>query len=300
VTGHGERNISGNDPETGYARVVADLREENYQVEEILLMQEQNIPDDTSILIVSGPKKDFLKQELEMVDDYIKNNGRVILLCDPYPLPELAKYMETLGVKLSRDFVIDNKSKLFAMDHLTPIVIPDRGHPIAENMNEAIVFPISRSVASVQVEGLDQKTKIIAYSSPDSWAEQDTQSVYDEKAVFNKGVDINGPVPVALVSEITFEKDKTGHVIVFGDSDFITNYYYTILGNRDFFLNTVNWLSEKTESLALRPISPQAPMDLLFLTENQSRMIFWSAVVIEPLIIFLIGLSVVFWRRFKR
>jgi ABC-type uncharacterized transport system involved in gliding motility auxiliary subunit len=235
-----------------------------------------------------------------MVDDYIKNNGRVILLCDPYPLPELAKYMETLGVKLSRDFVIDNKSKLFAMDHLTPIVIPDRGHPIAENMNEAIVFPISRSVASVQVEGLDQKTKIIAYSSPDSWAEQDTQSVYDEKAVFNKGVDINGPVPVALVSEITFEKDKTGHVIVFGDSDFITNYYYTILGNRDFFLNTVNWLSEKTESLALRPISPQAPMDLLFLTENQSRMIFWSAVVIEPLIIFLIGLSVVFWRRFKR
>ncbi len=300
VTGHGERNISGNDPETGYVRVVSDLREENYQVKEILLMQEQKIPDDTSILIISGPKKDFLKQELEMVDDYIKNNGRVILLCDPYPLPELAKYMETLGVKLSRDFVIDKKSKLFAMDHLTPIVIPDRSHPIAENMNDAIVFPISRSVASVQVEGLDQKTEIIAYSSPDSWAEQDTQSVYDEKAVFNKGVDINGPVPVALVSEITFEKDKTGHVIVFGDSDFITNYYYTILGNRDFFLNTVNWLSEKTESLASRPISPQAPMDLLFLTENQSRMIFWSAVVIEPLIILLIGLSVVFWRRFKR
>jgi len=264
------------------------------------LMQEQKVPDDTSILIISGPKKDFLKTELEMIDDYLRNNGRLILLCDPYPLPELEKYMATLGVKLSRDFVIDNKSKLFAMDHLTPIVIPDRSHPIAENMNDAVVFPISRSVASVQVEGLDQKTEIIAYSSPDSWAEQDTQSVYDEKAVFNNGVDINGPVPVALVSEISFEKDKTGHVMVFGDADFITNYYYTILGNRDFFLNTVNWLSEKTESLALQPRSPQTPMDLLFLTENQSRMIFWSAVVIEPLIIFLIGLSVVLWRRFKR
>ncbi len=300
VTGHGERSISGHDPETGYARIVSALREENYQVKEILLMQEQKIPDDTSILIISGPKKDFLKQELEMIDAYIKNNGRIILLCDPYPLPELEKYMGTLGVKLSRDFVVDNKSKLFSMDHLSPIIIPDRNHAIAENMNEAVVFPICRSVASVKVEGLDQKTEIIAYSSPDSWAEQNTQSVYDEKAVFNNGVDINGPVPVALVSEISFEEDKTGHLMVFGDSDFLTNYYYTILGNRDFFLNSINWLSEKTENLAAWPRSPQAPMDLLFLTENQSRMIFWSAVVIEPLIIFLIGLSVIFWRRFKR
>ncbi len=300
VTGHGERNISGNDPETGYARIVMDLKEENYQVEELLLMQEQKIPEDTSILIISGPKKDFLKKELDMIDDYIKNNGRIILLCDPYPLPELEKYMGTLGVKLSRDFVIDKKSKLFALDHMTPIVIPDRRHPIAENMNDAVVFPLCRSVASINIEGLQQTTEIIATSSPDSWAEQNTQSVHDEKAAFNDGVDINGPVPVALVSEITFEENKTGHLMVFGDSDFITNYYYTILGNRDFFLNTVNWLSEKTEGLASRPRSPQAPMELLFLTENQSRMIFWSAVVIEPLIIFLIGLSVVLWRRFKR
>lgn len=300
VSGHGERSISDNDPEAGYARIISDLREENYQVEEIFLMQEKKIPEDTSILIISGPKKDFLKQELDMVDDYIKNNGRILLLCDPSPLPELEKYVETLGVKLSRDFVIDKKSKLFAMDHLTPIVIPDRNHAIAENMNDAIVFPVCRSVDFFKVEGLNQKTEIIAYSGPESWAEKNTQSVYDEKAVFNSGDDINGPVPVALVSEITFEKNKTGHIMVFGDSDFITNYYYTVLGNRDFFLNTINWLSEKTEALASRPRSPQSPMPILFLTQNQSRMIFWSAVIIEPLFIFLIGLSVIFWRRLKR
>ena len=84
------------------------------------------------------------------------------------------------------------------------------------------------------------------------------------------------------------------------DSDFITNYYYTILGNRDFFLNAVNWLSEKDEGLASRGRSPQAPMSILFLTENESRLVFWSSVVIEPLIILLIGLSVIFWRRLKR
>jgi len=35
-----------------------------------------------------------------MIDDYMKNNGRVILLCDPYPLPEVEKYMATVGVSL--------------------------------------------------------------------------------------------------------------------------------------------------------------------------------------------------------
>ena len=57
-----------------------------------------------------------------------------------------------------RTFVIDKKGKLFAMDHLSPIVIPDRSHAIAENMNDALVFPICRSVAAVNIEVLDQKT----------------------------------------------------------------------------------------------------------------------------------------------
>jgi len=300
VTGHGERDITSHDPETGYAMIVRALKEENYKVEEIMLMQKKKVPEDTSILIISGPKKDFLKQELDMIDAYMKNNGRVILLCDPYPLPEVEKYMATVGVSLSRDFVIDKKSKLFALDHITPIVIPDKNHPIAENMNDAVVFPICRSVAPLKKEGSDQETVIIANSSPDSWAEKNTQSVYDEKAVFESKEDVIGPVPVALVTEISIMENKTGHLMVFGDSDFITNYYHTILGNRDFFLNAVNWFSEKSEGLATRTRSGQAPMSILFLTENESRLVFWSSVVIEPLIILLIGLSVIFWRRFKR
>jgi len=59
VTGHGERDITSHDPETGYAMIVRALKEENYKVEEIMLMQKKKVPEDTSILIISGPKKDF-------------------------------------------------------------------------------------------------------------------------------------------------------------------------------------------------------------------------------------------------
>jgi len=300
TTGHGEKALTSQDPELGCAMIRQALEAENFKVAEILLMQQQRIPKDTMLLVICGPKKDFLTRELDMIDVYLKNGGRVMLLCDPFPLPEVEKYMRQKGVSLSRDFVIDKKSKLFALDHMTPIVIPDRTHAIAEYMNDAVVFPVCRSVFPVAAVAAAQKTAVIAKSSPDSWAERDTQSVYAKKAVFDKGKDISGPVPVALVTEIDGGAERPGLLMVFGDSDFITNYYHSILGNRDFFLNAVNWFAEKEVGLAPRPRPAQSPMSILFLTKNESRLIFWSAVVIEPLLVLLAGLSVILWRRFKR
>lgn len=300
VSGHGEKDMTSHEPELGGAMIRQALEEENYKVEDLLLMQHEHVPEDTSLLVIGGPKKDFLARELERVDAYLKNGGRVLFLCDPFPLPEIEAYMKQKGVLLARDFVIDQKSKLFALDHMTPIVIPDRDHAIARHMNDAVVFPVCRSVFPDPAAAAVQKTAIIANSSPDSWAERNTQSVYDKKAKFDKEKDVGGPVPVALVTEIAGSADVPGLLMVFGDSDFITNYYCSILGNRDFFLNAVNWFSEKDEGLAPRSRPAQAPMSILFLTENESRLVFWSSVVIEPLLILLAGLSVILWRRFKR
>jgi hypothetical protein len=39
---------------------------------------------------------------------------------------------------------------------------------------------------------------------------------------------------------------------------------------------------------------------MLFLTENESRLVLWSAVIIEPLLILAIGMGVVLRRRMRR
>lgn len=301
VQGHGEKELGGADQKTSYSSIRQALEGENYKVEELLLLQAQQVPGDTLILIVSGPQKDFLAKEIEMLDRYVRGGGRLVMLSDPFPLPNIENFLKGFQIQLSRDFVIDTQSKLLAFDYLTPIVIPDKQHQIARSMNEAVVFPVCRSVVPLTAEGMD----ILASSGPDSWAEQDTRSVHENSVRFDRDTDIKGPVPVAVATRVAgTEKDgqrkEDGWLIVMGNSNFATNYYSTVLGNKDFFLNTVNWLADKRQLMSTRIKTAQSPVSMFFLTENESRIVFWSSVVIEPFIIFCLGICVVIWRRVRR
>ncbi len=85
-----------------------------------------------------------------------------------------------------------------------------------------------------------------------------------------------------------------------GNSNFVTNHYFNVLGNKDFFLNTVKWLAGKKEVLSTRTKKGSAPVAMLFLTEAKTRLVLWSCVIIEPGIILLIGFLVIAWRKMKR
>ena len=81
--------------------------------------------------------------------------------------------------------------------------------------------------------------------------------------------------------------------MVCGDSDFARNIYITILGNKDFFLNIVNWLAEAEELISIRHKKKEAyPFSPLVLTENQKKLVFWFSVVIQPLLILSIGIFI--------
>lgn len=301
VKGHGEKDIYGTDAKNSYSMICKALQAENYRVEELLLMQAQTVPADTQALIIAGPEKDFLPREIDMIDAYLKSGGRVLMLCDPFPLPALENYLAKKQIQLGRNYLIDTQSKLMTFDHLTPIIIPDKRHPIARNMNEAVVFPVCRSVVPLEQTAADA----LALSSPESWAETDTQSVRSNTISFNPGQDMRGPVPVAVITLVDGaaargQAPPQGILIAMGNSAFATNHYINILGDKDFFLNTVNWLAEKSGMLSARSKSGGAPISMFFLTELQSKLVFWSAVVIEPSLVLLIGIMVIAWRRFKR
>ena len=264
------------------------------------------MPEDTRVLVVGGPRKDYFQRELDMIDGYIKSGGAVLMLCDPCPLPNIEAYLEGHGVKLPHDFVIDSKSKLMGLDQFTPIISPNKKHPLARKMNEAAVFPYCRSVVFINDRNMWQNDlNTLAVSSPTAWAETNTQSVYDNEPIFDRTEDRQGPVSVALVVPLpedssSGEKSKPGRLIVMGDSDFAANHYLNILGNKDLFLNTINWLAQKADLLSARSRRGSTPVSMLFLTENEGRLVFWSSVVVEPGLVLLVGLMVLLWRRLKR
>jgi ABC-type uncharacterized transport system involved in gliding motility auxiliary subunit len=88
-----------------------------------------------------------------------------------------------------------------------------------------------------------------------------------------------------------------GEMIVFGDSDFASNLYLSILGNKDLFMSSIAVLAEDQELIAMRRKSDvPGPLSPIYLTAEQARRIYWVAAVIIPGTVIFTGILVV-WRR---
>jgi ABC-type uncharacterized transport system involved in gliding motility auxiliary subunit len=66
------------------------------------------------------------------------------------------------------------------------------------------------------------------------------------------------------------------------------------LGNRDLFLNTINWLSSDEDLISIRPKAPDdRPLNI---TQQRLAALFWLSIVIFPLGIVMFGLAT-WWKR---
>jgi ABC-type uncharacterized transport system involved in gliding motility auxiliary subunit len=302
VKGHGENEILdfGKD---GYSAAKMALEDENYYVKELFLLRE-DMPPDASLLVISGPKKDFFEPEIEKIETYIEKGGRVLFMIDPYTSSRIKEFLKKYSVILGDDIIVDVLSRLFGADYLTPVVSNYRYHPITKDFNIASFFPVSRSVE------VDKETKegisaeILVSTGDGSWSETDKKSIEEGKPAFDDKKDRKGPIPVAAV--VTIENKSKGEddkktrkasLVVFGDSNFANNTYFRLSGNGDLFLNTIGWLAEEGELIAIRKkrknISP------VVLTRFQGKVVFWSSVIFLPLTVLLIGV-VVFQKRRKK
>src|SRR5262249_5418844 len=102
--------------------------------------------------------------------------------------------------------------------------------------------------------------------------------------------DPKGPVSLAAVAT----KDKA-RIVVYGTSEVATNQFLNFQGNRDFFLNTVSWLAEEEDQIAIRPKdTTQTP---IFLGAQQAQASFLLPVVLLPAIPIVGGIIAVVRRR---
>jgi ABC-type uncharacterized transport system involved in gliding motility auxiliary subunit len=83
-------------------------------------------------------------------------------------------------------------------------------------------------------------------------------------------------------------------VVVFGDSDFASNDGLGIApGNPDLFVNTINWLAQQENLIAIRPKAPDDRR--VTLTEDQQTMVWLFTIVMLPGLV--IGAGVYSWWR---
>ena len=294
LKGHGEKDPSSSD-RTGYNQMKAAIETLNYDVKDLLLARETKIPDDAAIVVVAGPQKDLLPNELEALVAYVDRAGKVLFLVDPFQNAGLGPVLERWGLGLGGDVIIDinPQGRLAGAGPEVPVVGDYLAHPITRDFRFATFFPVARSVSPKEKAPEGVTAQGLARTSGESWAETNQDQIRTGQVKPDPG-EARGPLTIAAVATVDAKdapaerKNAKARIVLIGDSDFASNGFVNLSGNRDFFLNTLSWLAEEENLIAVRPKEASRPQPV-FLTAAQGQVLFLVPVVAIPLAVIVAG-----------
>jgi len=298
--GAGEHTLADADL-TGYGQLKTLIESNNYKTQSINLLQKAEIPKECTMLIVAGPSRDYLQPAVDAVKNYVENGGKAIIMLDP-PLKfakqnidenaALVNVLASWGVTVDKDLVLDTSGvgQLYGLGPEIALVSSYGTHPIVAPMKRlASGFPIARSL---QVKnGAKTTVEKLFESTEDALATSNLASAEIKPSPSDK----KGPLILGAAGTYNNGKENAnGRFIVVGSSSWVANSYLRLAGNRDLFLNMMNWLSADEDLISIRPKEPEDRR--LSMTRSQMALAFYSSVLAIPLLILATGVSV-WWKR---
>ena len=312
TSGHGEKDTTSAD-RTGYNGISGALTSENFVVDKLVLAQQNGVPADADVVVIAGPKTDLLAGEIDALKAYLARGGKLFVLLDPVIRAEdkqpvlLEGLLKDWGIDAGNDVVVDasGMGRLIGADASIPVAASYPPHPITDGFNLLTAYPLTRSMVPVEGGVNGHTAQPLVQTSKASWGETDLKSLLAGHPVQGAG-DKAGPVtlaaavsapvanPPAPADKNKDQKPAETRLAAFGDSDFAANGFLGVQGNRDLFLNTVNWLAQQENLISIRPHDPEDRR--ITLTADQERRIFYLTVLIVPGLILLAGVQT-WWRR---
>ena len=296
--GHGEPDPRSTDPR-GYAQIAKALEAEGYEVAALSLLEKPAVPDDASVVVVTGARTGFLDGERKALADYAARGGHLGIFLEPEWEAGLDPILKEYGIQADEDVVVDpSPAAQILGSPVSPIAMPSAGHAISRDLADtALVLPTARSL--VALTGSAVMPTPLALTGTEAWGETDVKGVFERGEARRGQGEKVGPLPVAMASEkaVTAEgrrSDRT-RLVVAGDGDFFSNKYLMIGGNRDFAMNAMGWLAEQEDRITIRPKSREGSM--VMLTDAQATALKFLSVDVLPVALLGLGLAVWMVRR---
>ena len=303
VTGHGEASLapSAGGPEVRSLSVLEEaLKRDNVEVADTSLLS-GSVPSDADVLAIVGPTRAFTEAEVEALDAFLDDGGRLLVALDPLITPEgtmrptrLEAFLGERGVFVHDDLVVDPSRQLPFYD-LSAVYLTDfPAHPVTQGLEGlAVLFTVTRSLTA---DG--DGAQVVVETSDQGWGETDLGMLLRGEPVASGEFDNPGPVAVAVVVEGVTVADAevelpAYRVAVFGDSDFLSDLEIANAGNLVLASNAFNWLAAREDLVGIPPRDVERVS--LFLTNQQMRNLLLLVLVAMPAAAIFAGVLV--WRR---
>ena len=287
----------------GYCASDDALRQQGYSLVLSSFENMDTIPKDTRLVIVRDAQGDIPAGPLKALGNYFDGGGNLLLLLSSDgAMPATRKFLKQYNIELGDDRIIDPGNPAFDFDPMTQAIFPNKVHPAFTMDAVPGVFHGVRSVQVGTEFAAGYTWTILCQSGRNTWAETDWDSITQNKAVFDSGKDIYGPVAAGVSVERKQggggSAPGRGRLTVIGSSSFIEEKYYTMLGNADLYRKTVEWLADRqVMPVTLHQPPTQKMQTYITMTSLQGSMFFWFLVVTEPLLVLMAGLAISILRR---
>jgi hypothetical protein len=277
LQGHGEPSLT-DAGDFGYLKFCSALQQNYIAVTGLELSGPGPIPMDCNLLVIAGPAAEFHEVELQKIDQYLSEGGRLLLLFDYAslkqtatghlePVTGLEPILQRWGVNVLADIAKDPNNTMTGQD----IKVRQFGqHPV---VNALADFSL-QMILPRPVEKVDQP-------NPPASAPEVTELALTSPAATL--VDDRGESPrsYSLITAVE-QKPAPGvansrgnmRLIVAGDSIFLGNHYIEGGANRDFLNSAANWLLDRPQ--LLQGIGPQPITEFrLLMTKQQQQQLRW-------------------------
>ena len=320
VSGSGEHSIDDSD-RSGYSSIKDALEHNNYKTRTVSLLAaapsapaaatkagapapppasgKPEVPKDCTVLIAGGPQHDYIQPETDAIKAYVEGGGHALFMMDPAlsigrtqtdENTTLAALFQSWGITLNKDLALDTSGigQVFGLGPEVPLVASYESHPIVNDLKEvATAFPLSRTLDTKNGE----KTTVakLFATGENSYA---TTNLGSGSIRIDPKKDKKGPLTLAAAG--TYNGPTPGRFVVVGCSMWAGNSFIRFNGNRDLFLNMINWLTADEDLISIRPKAPEdRPLNI---STQKMNMIFWLSLVIFPLAIVGFGMAT-WWKR---
>jgi hypothetical protein len=328
LTGHQERSLSDEDPQNGGSVMGNLLVGESYGIGNVSIkISDPEIPKDLDVLVINNPRGDLHPMEIKAIDAYLDQGGRLLMLLEPWKAvtqglgqgEQMRPWLEArFGISVGSDMLMsqgrEKPWQLELRNDDKPFEGTDAGfmefsgsfrkdHPITGGFDRSLLMGDVRSVAKAAKMPEGVVVSELIRSTPDYWGETDL-TLLEEKGEATKGGDEKaGPLSIAAAAVRKTETlDDTGQpvtsrVVVIGDSDFATNgqLITETQGSLNLLMNTLAWLTEREDLIAIRPSGKTDPP--IVLNDGDQRAIIWVSTLLTAQLIAGAGLAAFLLRR---
>ena len=272
--GHGERDIT-RAAEDGYLKIREGLEVDNYQVEALpwaTADEEVEVPDDAALLVIAGPTGELPTAHLDALNHYMagrypdgeprREAARIIFLAEPDTHDTFRAFLAFWGVIVTDSYIRDvegsqpNAPRTLRVGIYNPQAPPEivapRGQPlnvafmpgaaavepILEETNTRLPRPIAATTASARlIDDIERVDPV----------DDDPQRVYFPAVYLDIIAPVGGAAPTARPPD-----NEIASMVVFGDSDFVSNRNVDRGSSAALFLNSANYLMGDFSLVSIR------------------------------------------------